>query len=92
MAISTDLVKQQDAIIASIRQEDQQLRTEISSLKKSLFEANCRQATDEQTLLEVQQKHSLSEHAIESAKKRNMELQARCGELSKKLEEERKLR
>jgi len=45
-----------------------------------------------QALLEAQQKLSLTSSTLDATRKRNMELQARCDELGKRLEAERKLR
>ena len=85
-------MKQQDGIINHMRQIEQSLRSDISNFKKSSLETVNKRHVDEQELLEAQQKLSLAGHTLEAAKKRNMELQARCDELGKKLEAERKLR
>jgi hypothetical protein len=47
---------------------------------------------NEQLLVEAEQKLRLADHSVETAKKRNTELQSRCDELSSQWESERKLR
>ena len=64
----------------------------MNNMKKSHFDAIGKKHIEEQDLLEAQQKLSLTINTLDAAKKRNMELQARCDELGKKLEVERKQR
>lgn len=85
-------MRQQDTIITSLKAEELILKNEIIFLKKSLHESKLTQISNEELLLEAQQKASVAEHAVDSTKKRNVQLQARCDELGKKLEAERKLR
>lgn len=86
------VISQQDIVIGHLRQVEQGLRGDISNIKKSNLETTGKRHVDEQELLEAQQKLSLTSSTLEATKKRNMELQARCDELGKKLEAERKLR
>lgn len=86
------VLKQQDAVITHQRQAEQALRLDMTNLRRSTSETLNKRHVDEQELLEAQQKLSLSVHSLDAAKKRNMELQARCDELGKKLEAERKQR
>ena len=87
-----NLIKQQEIVIQSLKNNEQLLRNELTENKKTIFKLSNKEITDEQIILESNQKNNLSEITFTAAKRRNMELQARCDELGKKLEAERKKR
>lgn len=85
-------MKQQEVIINQLRAAEQAARNEIVALKKSASEETSKRHLNEQLLMEAEQKIKLAEHTVEIAKKRNVELQARCDELTAQCESERKMR
>jgi uncharacterized protein involved in exopolysaccharide biosynthesis len=64
--------------------------TYAQGVKKSSMQVQGNRHVDEQKLLEARQQLADTEHSVKSALKRNQELQARCDELSRQCEVERK--
>ena len=90
--IAEALMKEQDHIISSLRQDEQNFHIEIARAKQELYQATSVRIPDEQNVLEAQQRCIVAEREVEETKRRNVELQTRCVELCKNLEAERKER
>lgn len=85
-------MKQQDSLITQLRNAEQSARTDIRGMKRTGAEESSSRHLNEQLLIEAEQKLKLADHSVGIAKKRNVELQNRCDELSTQWEAERKLR
>jgi hypothetical protein len=86
------VMKQQDSIISQLRCAELAARTDIRNMKRTGAEESSSKHQNEQLLLEAEQNLKLADHSVDTAKKRNIELQNRCDELSAQWEAERKLR
>jgi flagellar biosynthesis/type III secretory pathway chaperone len=87
-----NVMKQQDSLITQLRSAEQAARTDIRVMKRTGADESSNRHLNEQLLIEAEQKLKLADHSVGIAKKRNVELQNRCDELSTQWEAERKLR
>lgn len=91
--LSTEQVlKRQDVIIEHLKVAEQTAKQELVLAKKHLQESKSENESEALTSSETQQRLKQSDRTIDGLKKKNMELLARCDDLSKKLQAERKLR
>lgn len=90
--IVQNVMKQQDSLITQLRSAEQAARTDIRVMKRTGADESSNRHLNEQLLIEAEQKLKLADHSVGIAKKRNVELQNRCDELSTQWEAERKLR
>ena len=86
------VMKQQDSIINQLRSAELAARTDVRNMKRTGTEESSSKHQNEQLLLEAEQNLKLADHSVDLARKRNIELQNRCDELSAQWEAERKLR
>ena len=86
------VMQQQDSLLSQIRQAEQMVRGDCHAAKKSAQELSGARHIEEQKLLEAKQKLEDSQHGVDSALKRNAELQKRCDQLTSQCESERKAR
>ena len=89
---SNQIIQQQNELIENFVKNEKQLTQALNEKKvsESKLIMECNVFRDKE--VESQQYVQVAEKSLETNKKRNMELQARCDELGKKLEAERKLR
>jgi hypothetical protein len=90
--IVQNVMKQQDSLITQLRSAELAARTDIRVMKRTGADESSNRHLNEQLLIEAEQKLKLADHSVGIAKKRNIELQNRCDELSTQWEAERKLR
>jgi len=92
MELMKNVMQQQDALLAQIRQSEQVVRGDCHTFKKTAQDVSTARLNEEQKLLEAKQKLEDTQHGVKSALKRNVELQKRCDELTSQCESERKQR
>jgi chromosome segregation ATPase len=90
---STDkMMKYQETVFNQLRAAEQSAKTELHNYKASTQEAISQRSINDLEKEEWQKKIAMVENEAEKSKKRNVELQARCDQLTAQCEEERKAR
>jgi chromosome segregation ATPase len=83
---------ERDKVLSNVRNQEAMYISEINALKKFVKDSEEEKNVEHEKAEELQQKTDDFKLKLQETTKRNQDLQARCNELSKQCQRERKLR